>query len=69
MKIDLWKIGFVILLIGIGIPLGIAIYEFALADLEWYWTLSVTLVVLGIIILTVSAIKDRLKSSKPEEKV
>ena len=69
MKVDLWTIGFILLIIGIGIPVSYGIYEIILAEMEWYWSVSITLIAFGLIFLLISAVKERTESSKPEEKV
>lgn len=69
MKLNLWTLGFIFLIVGIGIPISYGIYEIMLSQMEWYWSVSITLIVFGIILLLVSAIKERMKESKPKEKV
>lgn len=63
-----WKIGFALLIIGIAIPLGYGLYQFALSSIDWYWSLSILLIIAGIITLLTSAIIDTIRSPKPEEK-
>lgn len=65
---DLWKMGFALLIIGIAIPIGYILYQFMVAKIDWYWSLSVLFIVAGILILLASAIRDKVQSSEPEEK-
>lgn len=64
---DLWKIGFTLLIVGIAIPVGYALYQFVLTPLEWYWRLSFLFIIAGVFILLISATLERLKETKPEE--
>lgn len=65
---DLWKIGFALLIIGIVIPIGYGLYEFVLAPIKWYWRLSALFIIAGVLTLLASAIWDKSQSSAPEEK-
>lgn len=65
---DLWKIGFSLVIMGIAIPVGYAIYQFALEPIGWYWALTIMLMIAGVAVLLIAAIMDRLKEVKPEEK-
>ncbi len=67
---DLWKIGFALLIIGIAIPAGYGLYQFIITDwsIAWYWALSITFIIGGSIFLMIAAILDKLKSTTPEEK-
>ncbi len=69
MDIDLWEIGFILLSIGIGIPIAYGVYKFTLSSIAWYWRASVICVILGCGFLILSAARDQMQSSKPEEKV
>lgn len=67
---DLWKIGFILVSIGIGIPIAYGSYVlFTKVNLEWYWNVSIICIILGCGFLVFSAARDRMESSKPEEKV
>lgn len=65
---DLWKIGFFLLIMGIAIPIGYGLYKFVLTPIEWYWRISLLFILAGIATLLVSAIHDKLQSASPEEK-
>jgi len=65
---DLWKLGFGLLIVGLAIPIGYSLYQFVLTPLEWYWRLSVLFIIAGVLILLVSAIIDRIGETKPEER-
>jgi len=65
---DLWKLGFGLLIVGLAIPIGYGLYQFVLTPLEWYWRLSVLFIIAGVLILLVSAIIDRIGETKPEER-
>jgi membrane protein implicated in regulation of membrane protease activity len=65
----LWTVGFALLAVGIGIPVMYGLYEFVLASIPWYWRLSVLLIVVGFLVLLVSAIRDRIRQVTPEQKV
>ncbi len=68
MDMDLWKIGFTLLIVGIAIPIGFALYQFVLTPVEWYWRLTILFILAGLIVMLMAAIKDRASSTKPEEK-
>lgn len=63
-----WKVGFALLIIGIAIPIGYGLYQFVLTPIEWYWRVSILLIIAGIITLLGSAVQDKFKSTTPEEK-
>lgn len=65
---DLWEIGFSLLVIGIAVPIGYGLYQFVLTPVDWYWRLSILFIIAGIITLIGSAVQDKLESSLPEEK-
>ncbi len=65
---DLWKIGFALLIVGVAIPVGYGLYSFVLSSIDWYWRLSVLFIIAGVLTLLASAILDKAKSSPPEEK-
>lgn len=65
---DLWKIGFTLLIVGIAIPIGYSLYQFVLTPVEWYWRLTILFILAGLIVMLMAAIKDRASSTKPEEK-
>ncbi|KXA99477.1 hypothetical protein AKJ40_03025 [candidate division MSBL1 archaeon SCGC-AAA259M10] len=65
---DLWKIGFALLIIGIAIPIGYGLYQFVLTSIEWYWRISILFIIAGIVTLLASAVQDKLRSTPPEEK-
>ena len=65
---DLWKLGFLLLIIGVGIPLMYGLYSFVLASVAWYWRVSVIFVVSGCIALLAAAVRERMESEIPEEK-
>ena len=65
---DLWKVGFSLLIIGIAIPIGYGLYQFVLTPIDWYWRVSLLFVIAGILVLLASAVQDQLKSTPPEEK-
>ncbi len=66
---NLWNIGFAFLAVGIAIPAVYALYKFVLSPIAWYWRLSIIFILVGLVFLTASAVKDRLEASPPEEKV
>lgn len=65
---DLWKIGFALLAIGIAIPSGYALYRMLSSSMEWYWILTVILIIGGILVLLAAAIRDAISEPIPEEK-
>lgn len=65
---DLWKLGFALLMVGIGIPIAYGLYSFVLASISWYWRLSIISIILGCVMLLIAPVKDRMDSETPEEK-
>lgn len=65
---DLWKVGFALLMVGIGIPIVYGLYHFVLESIPWYWRLSAISVVGGCAVLVIAAFKERMESETPEEK-
>ncbi|KXA98036.1 hypothetical protein AKJ37_01645 [candidate division MSBL1 archaeon SCGC-AAA259I09] len=65
---NLWKIGFALLIVGIAIPIGYGLYQFVLTPIDWYWRISILFIIAGIITLLASAIQDKTQSTTPEEK-
>ncbi len=65
---NLWHIGFALLVIGVGIPVVYSLYKFVLASIPWYGRLSIICVVVGCIVLLAAAAKDRMQAPSPEEK-
>ncbi|MFO8109606.1 MAG: hypothetical protein R6U17_03655 [Thermoplasmata archaeon] len=65
---DLWRIGFSLLIVGIAIPLGYGLYQFVLTPVAWYWRLTILFIAAGLMVMIVAAIKERASSSKPKEK-
>jgi membrane protein implicated in regulation of membrane protease activity len=65
------KIGFALLALGGLIFAGAIIWGliqlFVQASIPWYLQLAITVVILGIILMFLSAVYDRYKNSKTEE--
>jgi len=67
-NLNLWKAGFILIILGIAIPIAYGIYKLALVGIPWYWSLSIFLILSGSIVLLASAIKDKISSEKSKEK-
>lgn len=65
---NLWHVGFALLVIGVGIPIVYSLYKFVLVSISWYWRLSIICIILGCVVLLASAVRDRMQSPSPEEK-
>jgi hypothetical protein len=65
------KIGFALLALGGLIFAGMIVWGiiqlFVQAPIPWYLQLAITVVILGIILMFLSAVYDRYKTSKTEE--
>lgn len=66
---DLWNIGFGLLITGIAIPGICALYKFVLTPVDWYWRISLIFVMAGILVLLASAIKEKVQATPPEREV
>ena len=65
------KIGFALLALGGLIFAGMIVWGviqlFVQAAIPWYLQLAITVIILGIILMFLSAVYDRYKTSKTEE--
>ena len=65
------KIGFALLALGGLIFAGMIVWGliqlFVQASIPWYLQLAITVIILGIILMFLSAVYDRYKTSKTEE--
>jgi len=68
-RMKLWYLGFGLLMVGITIPVLYGLYEFVLASVPWYLRFSVILILLGVLILMASAVRDRINQETPEQRV